>query len=137
MSEKVLVIDDDADLALLSTIWARAAGYDVIMARDGLSGLAAAKSHRPDIILLDIMMPGLDGFEVSRRLKADPDLAPIPVIFLSAKVQETARRQAAAAGGKYFLSKPYECADLIAAIKLAVMSNTSPLVRFPMECRGA
>jgi CheY-like chemotaxis protein len=120
MSKKVLVIDDDGDLALLTTLWVRAAGYGARMARDGAAGLAAAESYRPDIILLDIMMPGLDGFQVSRLLKNNPDLAHIPIIFLSAKVQEVARREAFAAGGKYFLSKPYEGKDLISAIVSAL-----------------
>ena len=91
MPEKVLVIDDDRDLAWLTTLWVRAAGFEAVMARDGTAGLATAHSYRPDIILLDIMMPGIDGFEVSRQLKEDPELAHVPVIFLSAKVQETAR----------------------------------------------
>jgi len=125
MSEKVLVIDDDRDLAFMSTLWVRAAGYDAHMAHDGLSGLAAAESFRPDIILLDIMMPGLDGFEVSRLLKKNPTLAPIPVVFISAKVQEVARREAFAAGGKYFLSKPYEGHDLIFTIASALTSTRS------------
>ncbi len=123
MPEKVLVIDDDYDLALLSTLWVRTAGYDAQMARDGVSGLAAAESYRPDIILLDIMMPGMDGYEVSRKLKKNPHLAPIPIIFLSAKVQEFARREAFAVGGKYFLSKPYEGHDLIIAVASALTSN--------------
>jgi CheY-like chemotaxis protein len=121
MPEKVLVIDDDCDLAILSTLWVRAAGYDVMSASDGASGLAAAESYRPDIILLDIMMPGMDGFEVSRRLKTNPVLAHIPIVFLSAKVQEFARREAFAAGGKYFLSKPYEGHDLIIAVAAALL----------------
>ena len=62
------------------------------------------------------MMPGIDGFEVSRQLKDDPELAHVPVIFLSAKVQETARREAFAAGAKYFLSKPYQGANPVDAI---------------------
>jgi CheY-like chemotaxis protein len=125
MSEKILVIDDDKDLALVSTLWVRAAGYQALMANDGVSGLAAAESFRPDVILLDIMMPGLDGFQVSRLLKNNPALAHIPIIFLSAKVQEVARREALAAGGKYFLSKPYEGKDLIEAIASAL--NLTPV----------
>jgi CheY-like chemotaxis protein len=127
MPEKVLIIDDDGDLALLSTLWVRAAGYEALTAHDGVSGLAAAASYGPDVILLDIMMPGLDGFEVSRRLKTDPNLAHIPVVFLSAKVQEFARREAFAAGGKYFLSKPFEGHDLIIAVASALTSNKSTI----------
>jgi len=117
MREKILVIDDDHDLARLTAIWVKSAGYEAVTAHDGETGLNAAKLHRPNLILLDIMMPNLDGFGVSRRLKDDPELACIPIIFLSAKVEETARREALTAGARYFLSKPYEGNELIAAIE--------------------
>jgi CheY-like chemotaxis protein len=125
MSETVLVIDDDCDLALMTTLWVRAAGYQCLMAHNGPSGIQTAQKHRPDIILLDIMMPGMDGFEVSRQLKENPELVHIPIIFVSAKVQENARREAFAAGGKFFLSKPYEGDNLIAAIAAALDSTKS------------
>jgi CheY-like chemotaxis protein len=125
MSETVLVIDDDCDLALMTTLWVRAAGYQCLMAHNGPSGIQAVQQNKPDIILLDIMMPGMDGFEVSRQLKENPELAHIPIIFVSAKVQENARREALAAGGKFFLSKPYEGDDLIAVMIAALASNKS------------
>jgi len=127
MSETVLVIDDDCDLALMTTLWVRAAGLLCLVANSGPSGIQAAEKYHPDIILLDIMMPGMDGFEVSRQLKENLDLAHIPIIFVSAKVQENARHEALAAGGKFFLSKPYEGCDLIAAIDAALDATRSPL----------
>jgi CheY-like chemotaxis protein len=120
MSKKVLIIDDDRDVAKVASLWVESAGYGSQTAYDGDSGLAAAQEYRPDVVLLDIMMPGIDGFEVSRRLKSNSELAHIPVIFLSAKVQDTARREASSAGAKYFLPKPYEGADLIEAISTAL-----------------
>jgi DNA-binding response OmpR family regulator len=125
MPKKVLVIDDDRDLVMISTIWVRAAGYDAMMAGGGAAGLAAAETYHPDLILLDIMMPGVDGFQVSRRLKQNPNLAHVPVIFLSAKVQEVARLEAMAAGGRFFLPKPYERDDLIAGVASALSPTES------------
>ncbi len=134
MPDKVLIIDDEAALAELTMIWVQAAGYEAVIAHGGVAGLAAAQIHRPDIVLLDIMMPDLDGFEVSRRLKQDPNLARVPVIFLSAKVQETARREATAAGAMYFLSKPYEGPDLISAIASALALTKVPVKQGVSVC---
>lgn len=117
MLERVLIIDDERFIAQALTIRLRAAGYDVHWAFDGASGIAAAAKWRPDVILLDIRMSGMDGFEVNRRLRAQPNLASTPVIFLSANVQESARQAALAAGAHAFLTKPYESKDVLAAIR--------------------
>jgi CheY-like chemotaxis protein len=117
MPETIIIIDDDRAIAQLTSIWVKSAGFSPIIANDGPTGLDAIADHRPALVLLDIRMPEMDGFEVNRRLKQDPDLAQIPVIFLSAHAQETARQEALAAGGRGFLAKPYEAKSLIAAIK--------------------
>jgi CheY-like chemotaxis protein len=123
MPELVLIIDDDAALAQLTQLWVESAGYRALAAHDGASGLAAARVVKPDVVLLDIAMPGLNGYEVSRHLKADGLLAHVPVIFLSANVHETARREAHAAGAAHFLSKPYAGAELLVAIALALAGD--------------
>jgi CheY-like chemotaxis protein len=128
MPEKILVVDDDRDLAIITFLWVTAAGYEGITACDGVSALIAAETHRPAVILLDIMMPPPNGFEVSRQLKEIPHLAHIPVIFLSAKVQETARREAFSSGAKYFLHKPYDTADLLQAIAFALDPDAQKLL---------
>jgi DNA-binding response OmpR family regulator len=117
MPQTIVIIDDDRAIAQLTSIWVKAAGFNTIVANDGLGGLDAIARHRPDLILLDIRMPDMDGFEVNRRLGRTPELATIPVIFLSAHAQEKTRQESLAAGGRCFLPKPYEAKVLIAAIR--------------------
>ncbi|KPJ57084.1 MAG: hypothetical protein AMS16_01585 [Planctomycetes bacterium DG_58] len=123
MPKKVLVIDDNVDITRALTVRLRATGYELILAPDGATGLETARVERPDVILLDIRMPGIDGFEVNRRLKAIPELAEVPVIFLSAHTQGTVRQKAWAAGGECFLRKPYDAGQLMAVIE-AVTGRT-------------
>jgi CheY-like chemotaxis protein len=124
MSESLLVVDDDRAIAQLTALWLKSAGYSAITAFNGYSALAAAATHRPQLILLDIRMPDLDGFEVRRRLRQTPETAHIPVMFLSANVQEAASQEAIQAGARFFLSKPYEVKDLLSAVR-AVLETSS------------
>ena len=117
MAKQVLVIDDDKVITMALKIRLCAEGYDMSSAPDGISALKAVQEKRPDVILLDIRMAGMDGFEVNRRLKAVAELSDIPVIFLSAHTQEATRQGALAAGVKYFLPKPYDAAQLVALIE--------------------
>lgn len=121
MSNLILIIDDERAIAKLTAIWVTAAGHKALVAHDGQAGLDAAAEHKPQLILLDVRMPNMDGFEVNRRLKLDPELAEIPVIFLSAHAQESARQLAMSVGASAFLSKPYEARDLNTAIKKALV----------------
>jgi DNA-binding response OmpR family regulator len=123
MPENIVIIDDDRAIAELTSIWVKAAGFNTIIANDGRSGLDAIARCRPDLILLDIRMPEMDGFEVNRQLRQTPGLAEIPVIFLSAHAQETTRQESLAGGGHCFLPKPYEVRNLIAAIRAALKSD--------------
>jgi CheY-like chemotaxis protein len=117
MPETIMIIDDDRAIAQLTSLWVKSAGFKVLIAHDGKSGLEAIAKHRPDLILLDIRMPEMDGFEVNRQLRQMPDLAEIPVIFLSAHAQETTRNESLAGGGRCFLPKPYEVKNLVGAIR--------------------
>lgn len=126
MPENIVIIDDDRAIAQLTSLWVKAAGFNVIIANDGRSGLDAIAEHRPDLILLDIRMPEMDGFEVNRRLRQIPELALIPVIFLSAHAQEKTRQESLASGGRSFLAKPYEAKRLIAAIFAALKDRAHP-----------
>ena len=122
MPRKVLVIDDEWTIARALT--ARLGGlFEVRTAADGASGLQIAAAFRPDAILLDLRMPDMDGFEVLKRLREDPSLANIPVVFLTANVQDTARQQAKAMGADGFFSKPYDHKQLVACL-LGAMHQT-------------
>jgi DNA-binding response OmpR family regulator len=125
LRDRVLIVDDEGGIALALAVRLEAAGYDARWALDGASGLAAALDWRPDVIVLDIRMPGMDGFELKRRLGTQRDLCWAPVIFLSANVQESARQAAMAAGAHAFLTKPYEAKDVLAAVRSALEPTTS------------
>ena len=116
MPKSVLIIDDEPAITAALMIRLEAAGYRVFHAINGLAGVEAAWRHRPEVIVLDIRMPDIDGYEVCTRIRNAPELAETPIVFLSANVQDSARRRALEVGGSAFLSKPYEATDVIAAI---------------------
>ncbi len=115
-NHNVLIIDDDRQVALALSIRLRAAGYEVDTARDGEAGLEKLALKLPDVVLLDMRMPGIDGLEVIRRMKLDECLARVPVIVISANAQETVKREAIATGARLFLEKPYESRVLLDAL---------------------
>jgi CheY-like chemotaxis protein len=131
MPSLVLVVDDDRDLAALTALLIREAGHEAVIAHSGAAALALAESRRPDAMLLDIRMPDMDGFEVNRLLKARSGGVDIPVIFLSANVQESARREAFESGVRFFLPKPSEQKDLLAAIGSVLPDGLSVVKQDP------
>lgn len=112
----VLIVDDDPQVTLALSIRLRAAGYVVDTAPDGETGLEKLALKLPDVVLLDMRMPGIDGLEVIRRMKMDERLSRVPVIVISANAQETVKREAIATGAKLFLEKPYESRVLLDAL---------------------
>ncbi len=104
---KVLVVEDVADIRFLLVETLADAGHQVLEAEDGATGLASVRLHRPDVILLDIMMPVMDGFQMLEQLKADPSLSSIPVIMVTAKGQEEDAKKALQAGAVAFVVKPW------------------------------
>ena len=112
MPSTILLVEDDPTLSETVGYNLRHQGYDVTTAADGHAALAAARRDQPDLLLLDVMLPGLDGFEVCRRLKADPQTAAVPVIFLSASCSGEFRRRAFSVGAAEFLAKPFQTEEL-------------------------
>jgi len=108
----VLVVDDQVSSLEAMADALRPLGYQVVQAPDGETGLRFAKEHQPDVILLDIMMPGLDGYEVCRRLKADQETRLLPVVFLTGLDSRQARLQGLETGATDFLSKPFDLVEL-------------------------
>jgi len=107
--KKVLIIDDEEDLTFFIKANLELSGeYQVLIAHTGKEGLKCAERYRPDIILLDIMMPHMDGFETLKRLKKSPATLPIPVIMLSAKGDEDSKIQAACSYNDDYVVKPVE-----------------------------
>lgn len=107
MRHTILVGDDEAVLRALVRATLSSAGYDVLEAADGDEALELARSARPDLIVLDLMMPRRSGLEVLRELRADPELAATPVVMLTARTRAADREAAAEAGADRFLAKPF------------------------------
>ena len=104
----VLVIDDEEPIRLLCSVNLAAEGIEVLEAADGPSGLEQAREHRPDVVLLDVMMPGLDGWQVAERLLEDPVTRGIPIVFLSARAERHDRERAHRLGAVGYFTKPLD-----------------------------
>ena len=113
----VLVIDDDPGNLEVASEHLRRYAYRVLTARDGATGLRRARLASPDLILLDIQMPGVDGFEACRRLKASPETAPIPVLFTTAFTDTDVKLRAFELGGVDYTTKPFEAPVLLARVR--------------------
>jgi len=109
---RVLVIDDEGPIRLLCRVNLEAAGMEVSEADDGPSGVEAARSERPDVILLDVMMPGMDGWEVFGELLKDEETAGIPVVFLTARAELRDQARGLELGGVDYVTKPFNPLDL-------------------------
>jgi len=111
--DRVLVIDDEPDVRWLIRMSLERAGHEVIDAEDGLRGIALAMKQRPEIIVLDLMMPVMDGYGVLAELAKDPRTASVPVVVLSARAIPDEAERAVGAGARRFLEKPFD-PDLLA-----------------------
>ncbi|MDN5310122.1 MAG: two-component system, OmpR family, alkaline phosphatase synthesis response regulator PhoP [Methanolobus sp.] len=118
--EKILIVDEEIDASTALKVALEAEGYNVIEALDGYEGIRKAKSETPDVILLDIMMPVMDGFEVCRRLKADPVSSHIPVIMLTAKGEVDDKVEGLELGADDYVTKPFNLKELKARIRMVL-----------------
>jgi two-component system, OmpR family, alkaline phosphatase synthesis response regulator PhoP len=109
---QVLVIDDEAPIRLLCRVNLEAEGMDVVEASDGPSGLEKARQERPDVVLLDVMMPGLDGWQVAEELLDDERTSGIPIIFLTARAEFRDRARGLDLGGVDYVTKPFNPIEL-------------------------
>jgi len=116
MGKKVLIVDDEEAILRLVTVRLKSSGYEVITAYDGVEGLQAAAEHRPDLIILDILMPNMDGTEMSAKLKEDPRTRDIPVIFLTALKKKEGEPEAKGSTPNVIFSKPFEGSELVDAV---------------------
>ncbi|HVF20336.1 MAG TPA: response regulator [Mycobacteriales bacterium] len=132
----VLVVDDDGDIARFIEINLRLEGFDVIIAHDGEVAEQLAYQHMPDLVLLDLMMPKVDGVELCRRLRANPSTANLPVIMLTAKSLSADKVVGLTAGADDYIIKPFDTLELVARVRstlrrTAEMRATSPLTGLP------
>ena len=117
MSKRILVVDDQEDLRGVLRDLLAGSGYTVIEAADGEVGVAKAKSDRPDLILMDIQMPVIDGYEATRRIKVDPNLKSIPIVAVSSFAMKGDEEKARAAGCDHYVTKPYSPMQLLRLIR--------------------
>lgn len=115
--QTILVVDDEQDLLDLIEYNLRQEGYSVLKAENGKDGIQMAKEHMPDLVLLDIMMPQMDGIEVCDRMREDPTLTHIPIIFLTARSDEKTEIEGLNKGADDFITKPISTSKLISRIK--------------------
>lgn len=123
--ETILIIDDNADTRLLLSLRLKAHGYRTVFAGDALEAITMARQTQPDAILLDLGLPGSNGFLVLERLKAIPALAPIPVLIVSAEEPEIAQAHALALGAAGFLQKPVAQGRLIGEVERVLAAAPS------------
>ncbi|MBI2645754.1 MAG: response regulator [Deltaproteobacteria bacterium] len=117
MVKKILLVDDEKDLVDTIQILLEAKGYSVVSAHDGLAGLEKAKKEKPDLILLDVMMPNLNGYQLCREIKKDPNLKNTPIVMLTAKAQESDRFWGIESGADDYVTKPFDSLNLLETIK--------------------
>jgi CheY-like chemotaxis protein len=130
MANKVLIIDDDVDTLKLVGLMLERQGYEISVASNGTIGLAKAAEDKPELILLDVMMPDLDGYEVTKRLRSNPALAHIPIIMFTAKTMVDDKVAGFEAGVDDYLTKPTHPAELTAHVK-AVLARSAQAVAAP------
>ena len=117
MSKLILVVEDQEDNRRIMRDLLTSGGYEVIEAVTGEEGVTAAESHRPDLILMDIQLPGLDGYEATRQIKANPDLQHIPIIAVTSYALSGDDFKAFEAGCDAYVSKPFSPRELLAKIR--------------------
>ena len=117
VKRKVLVVDDEPSIAKILRKQLEVAGFDVAVAVDGEDGLAKVREWKPELLLLDVMLPKINGHEVCKTLKADPELKSLPIIMLTAKAQRQDQDLAQQQGADAFLTKPFQLSELLAKVK--------------------
>ena len=140
MPETILVVDDDPDIARFVEVNLRSVGYDVLVASDGEEALSRAEEVRPDLVLLDVMMPRVDGFEVAQRLRRNPRTANTSIIMLTAKALSSDKVLGLTSGADDYIIKPFDPIELLARVKTTLrrardMRSLSPLTGLPGNIR--
>lgn len=126
MTAKILVVDDEAAIRELVKFNLQKAGYEIMESMDGLEALQQAKADKPDLVVLDLMLPGLDGIEVCRQLKSQKDTSGIPIIMLTAKNEEIDKIIGLEMGADDYLTKPFSPRELVARVKAVLRRSHKP-----------
>lgn len=124
MPQRILVVDDDRQIVRLIRSYLEQAGYHVLTAYDGDAALGLIRSERPDLVVLDLMLPGRDGWQVTRTVRSDPSLAATPIIMLTARVEDTDRIVGLELGADDYVPKPFNPREIVARVR-AVLRRTA------------
>jgi len=127
MSKKILVIEDDPSTLRFVEYTLQQEGLQVFTARNGLDGLKSAQTQQPDLIILDIMLPGLDGYEICHRLRQKAETASIPVLMLSAKARQEDKDMGMRVGADDYLTKPVDPSEIVTRVQ-ALLAGTGKVV---------
>ncbi|HEX6136021.1 MAG TPA: response regulator [Casimicrobiaceae bacterium] len=117
MAKKVLIVDDEPNIVVALEYLMRQSGFDVRTARNGDEALAAVADFRPDLVLLDVMMPVTNGYQVAQKIRDDPNLRAMKIVMLTAKGRETEVSKGIAIGADAYVTKPFSTLELVAQIK--------------------
>ena len=117
MAHRILLVDDEKDLLELVKVRLEANGFDVMTARDGLEALEKARGEKPDLVILDVMLPKLNGYEVCTLLKQDPRYQNIPIVLFTAKTQEEDEKTGVGCGANAYVRKPFQPQELLEKIR--------------------
>ena len=117
MTKKVLIADDEPNIVISLEFLLRREGFAVLVAVDGEEALAKARAERPDLVLLDVMMPKMNGFDVCQALRADPELAAMRILMLTAKGRDTEVSKGLDLGADAYVTKPFSTKDLVVQVR--------------------
>jgi DNA-binding response OmpR family regulator len=117
MAKKILIIEDSPTTIEMLEYRLKNSGYDVISADNGETGLAKIKTEKPDLVVLDVRMPGMDGFEVCKLSKKDPETKDIPIVFLTTAIQQKHKEKGKEVGADGYITKPFDGKEMLDQIK--------------------
>ena len=120
MTKKILIADDEPNIVISLEFLLRREGYEVVVAQDGLEALAQVRAERPDMAILDVMMPHRNGFEVCQDLRQDPEFKDLRIMTLTAKGRDTEVSKGMALGADIYMTKPFSTKELIAKVKALI-----------------
>ena len=126
MSKKILVVEDDPSALRFIEYTLQQEGYHILSAEDGLEGIKKAQDEHPDLIILDVMLPGIDGYEVCYQLRQKPETSTVPIIMLSAKARQEDKNIGLKMGADEYLTKPADPTVILAKVK-ALFADTSKI----------
>jgi CheY-like chemotaxis protein len=126
MPSTILIVDDEPHMRRVTELSLRRGGYEILIGRNGREGLELARLRQPELIVMDVLMPEMDGLTALRELKNDPATAGIPVVLLSARGHILLPDEAGSCGAALFLTKPFSPTQLLAEVRRLIQENTEP-----------